>query len=771
MSTTLPFDRMCLGFSFSSTLLLWLPGLPSVEWHFNMVIIISLLCCVQLFYKFRLNYLVLALLFGFMWSTTTATSYLQQIRPYIDKNLVITAEAKSVSMADEMSEKDDRFYYTTFSILTINQQRLDKPILISLAWLNFPLPEAGQKWQLSVKTKATHSYLNEGSYDSQRQAIANRLLLSGSVKHAVCLDDRISIRQKIINLTLPYLSQLQYRGIILALLFGERNQIELAHKNIMFYTGIAHLMAISGMHILLIAWLVYWLVRFIQKILPYWLACWWLPSIFGAIFAVSYAGLSGLNPPALRAILTMLLLLVWRFNYYQYSVWQIINRVIALLLFIDPLLILSVSFWLSCYVVICLIFLQQWFPLAQQFLRLKRWYLLRLLHLQLGITLLIMPLQLFVFQGISDNAIIANLLAIPIVSLITLPILFISLCFNLFSVTLITQYGYQWADWSLFWLFRLLDFLPTSWLTFSNHYYWLSLLGWLMILIWQLELWRQRILMLITAFMTLLSPIFKSNHAGWRIDMLDVGHGLAIVIQKQGHALLYDTGAKWQYSSAAERIIIPFLVWHGLKLDGIIISHQHNDHIGGLPEMQQAFPNAWVVSSSLQVNNDDTCQSGKTKQWQGLVLKMFWPSELTNVAVNPHSCVIQIGDGNISMLLMGDLERDQEFALVDKYQHQLLSTFLQVPHHGSNTSSSYALLHYVAPQLSLISTSRYNIWKLPTNKVLNRYTELSLPVVTTAFNGQLSIIINKNNWQLWRYREKINAKWYHDWFGALPNYR
>ena len=469
----------------------------------------------------------------------------------------------------------------------------------------------------------------------------------------------------------------------------------------------------------------------------------------------------------------MLALSIWiylRFKNNQISAWQKLNRIIALLLLFDPLMILSESFWLSCYAVVSLIFLFDWLPLPKFLNNKKRWYWVRLLHLQFGLTLLLLPIQLVIFQGISLVSLLTNLIAIPVITLFTFPSIIFALLFSVSHCFHLALWCWFIANKSLELLFVSLDKLNFLWFDISADFYFLSILGWLAFVVVRTELWRRFWLTLLIILMILCTPLFKQQEDYWRLDMLDVGHGLAIVIHNGTSAVLFDTGAKWEKSSAAERIILPFLRWHNLNLEGIIISHQHNDHIGGLDLLQSRYPNAWLMSSSSALDNHYQCLAGNTIVWNNLSVNVLWPTQLVEYAQNADSCVVQVTDGHFSVLLTGDLERNQEYQLVTKYRNELASTILQIPHHGSSTSSSYAFLNHVKPVKALISTSRYNPWKLPSDKVIARYKDLDIDYYITAKTGQISLIFDNQKWILKTMRSEIKPRWYHDWFGSLPIY-
>lgn len=768
MNDRTPYDLCALCFSLGCLPLLFLAQLPTISYYWGLILILFIIVIVVLFIR-KITLIASGMvLAGFLWSIEQAADYMQTVAHHIDKKMTIQGTIKSLNI--DAVNADKQGYYVNVDIQKINNQSLNNTLIISLFWQNKPFPAAGEVWQLAVKTKAAHSYLNQGSFDSQRFAMANRRILLGTVLDAQKIVGNKGWRQWLVDKTLPYANLFEHGDIMLALGFGERGRLTSSHKTVMFHTGIAHLMAISGMHIVLVVFLAIKLVRGLQYFLPIRLIYYWMPLLIAFSCAVFYGWLSGLNPPVMRALLALFLWQCLSIKKISLSSWQVINRIIAILLFIDPLMILSESFWLSCYAVVCLIFIAQWFPVNTQ-ANYQKSYLFQLIKLQFLLTLLLLPIQFVVFNGISGAAIIANLIAIPLISFITFPAVLLMLIMSFFDYFYLAIWFGTIAEQSLSGLFWILRFFSDYWFVVAEAFYLLSGIGWLAIIVWQTRMWRNYWISLLLLLAIMISPLIKQKKSHWQIDMLDVGHGLAMVIRQGNSAILYDTGAMWHNSSAAERIILPFLKWHNLTVEGIIISHEHNDHIGGLAVIKHYFPHAWLMSSSQQLANDYICQIGEELNWQNLQLTVLWPEVIQPVAFNQQSCVVRISDGQYSILLTGDLERAQEQQLVVKHQALLQSTVLQMPHHASNTSSYYAFLAKVQPNVSLGSVARYNPWQLPAKKTLLRYQDLNLSYHLTAFTGQISIKFYRERWVIETMRSEIKPRWYHDWFGGLPNYR
>ncbi|MFD1803010.1 ComEC family protein [Mixta tenebrionis] len=620
----------------------------------------------------------------------------------------------------------------------------------------------GQRWEMNLRLRPVHGRLNEGGFDAQRFAVANSMPLQGTLLAAKVIVSRCSMHHRLVSKAQQQYQHLPWHGVMTALLFGDRQRLSVAIRDTLRDTGIAHLMAISGMHISLAASLGWIAARLLQFLLPAWRISYPLPLLFSLGVAALYCWLSGSNPPAIRALIALTVWAVIRFQHINCNSWQIWLVCVGTILFFDPVTVLSDSFWLSVLAVAMLLFWYQWFPLPARWRHRKRWMPLQLAHLQLGMMLLMIPLQALIFHGLSLTSLPANMLAIPVVSFITVPALLVALIMPADWLAL----PFWWlADRSLALLFYLLAFLPQGWMALGKNALVVGVLVWLLPIAFRLGWWQRAPIALITACSLPLLWHGSRARPEWRLDMLDIGHGLALVISRQGHALIYDTGNRWPGGSAARQALLPWLSWQGLKPDEIIISHQHLDHIGGLEDMQKAWPNV-VVRSALAYPYHQPCVAGMAWRWQGLQFDVLWPLATGTQGGNNDSCVLRISDGRYRVLLTGDLEARAENRLLQRDRQALKADIIQVPHHGSKTSSSAPLLRNVDGRLALASVARYNAWRLPSARIVERYRALGYLWRDTAHSGQLSVEFYSDGWQVKGLREQILPRWYHQWFGV-----
>ncbi|WP_049645791.1 ComEC family protein [Yersinia mollaretii] len=698
---------------------------------------------------------------SFVWGSWHGNRVLAQVEALTQGEQQIVATIKSSRLAWAEGSK------VLLGIQEVNGQRVFPPIAVAVHW-----PEAlehhcaGQQWAISLRMRAVHSLLNEGGFDSQRWAMANRRPLQGRVIKAELLDARCNLRQQAISVIEQQLASHHQRQILLALAFGERKQLDTSQWALLRDTGTAHLMAISGLHIALAALFGGIVARALQLLLSIrWIGP-LFPLLMGWLAAMIYVWLAGANPPAVRAAIALTLWLLLRLFAISCSTWQVWLWGLALILLSEPLAVLSDSFWLSCLAVFSLICWYHWVPLSVRFRVGWRGLVIRWFHLQFGMMLLLMPLQIGLFHGVSLFSILANLWAVPLISLLTVPCVLLAMAFTLLP----TIAGVFWvmADMSITAVLLPLNHLRAGWLHTGMTSVALGYGGWLGVLIWRFQWWRSYPIGVVALCVNLALFSHRRDEYRWRVDMLDIGHGLAVIIERRGKAIVFDTGNRWNKGSMAAAVILPYLRWRGIVVEQIILSHDHLDHTGGLAELQATFPRASVHASYpvAGIVSSLPCKQGVAWQWQGLDFEVLWPKAQVADAQNDDSCVIRINDGKHSLLLTGDLETQGELQLVKKSRAKLASTVLQVPHHGSNTSSTAPFLRAVKPELALASAARYNQWHLPTRKVINRYQKNNIIWRDTSVSGQLSVYFYDNNWQVKGYREQLMPRWYHQRFGV-----
>lgn len=641
-----------------------------------------------------------------------------------------------------------------------------------------------QKYFAELRLRPISARLNEGNFNRQRWYIAQHISATATVKTAQKLTQpsqgfRASWLTKIAQQTQEFTSQ----GVILALAFGERAWLNPQHWQYFQHTATAHLVAISGLHIALVFALGFGVTKGGLYILgsicyrfqlkqavknPYFFAI-----LGGFLTAWGYSFLAGFSIPTVRAVIAISLILGCRLSRRYYTAGQLWLRCVTLLIVLDPFCLLSDSFWLSILAVAGLICWYRYFPLSHfsVFERLQKiWgvrYLVQLIHLQIGIAFCFLPVQLYFFDGLSAWAFVANLLVVPLFSLLVVPLIL----FSLLSNNLLQSWA--WVDWLLQINLDVLEYLSTAWLPLSQIMQWrlVCLALFFLLIAYYRELLRSRLSLIIVTTLALYQcgswwlNVAKSEVAWIHFD---VGQGLAMAFvytdeNGKRKVVLYDTGAGWQGGSMAEIEILPYLRRNGLTLEAIIVSHDDNDHAGGVRPLLQYYPHSRLILSAKNRYSPDlaeACVAGKQWQFGQLRFTAVYPYQVVERAKNADSCVLVGEIGQYRILLTGDsgTAQEREFAMrVGKID------FLQVGHHGSKTSTSYTLLAATQPQAAFISASRFNPWKMPSLSVTTRLDKLGIQHFNTADKGMITVLFERENYRIKTARNHYSP-WYSDYF-------
>ena len=675
---------------------------------------------------------------------------------------------------------------------------------IFINWRAPEKPQVGEIWRADVKLRPISARLNHGGFDRQQWYFSKRIIAVGNVKSAVKMSEDFSYRTDFLQNSLKQTEGLSLQGLLIALAFGERAWLD--NKTWLIYqqTNTAHLIAISGLHIGLAMGIGFFFARLLQLALPTRFISSWFPLCFGVLIALGYAYLAGFSLPTFRAMMALLFIAILQFARRYYTPSQMLYLMVAFLLFCDPLMPLSVGFWLSVGAVTCLIVWYRYVPLSiiewrhQKLSRKVRW-ILGLFHLQIGLLILFTPIQLFLFNGLALNGFLANLIAVPLYSFLLVPlILFAVLTHGAFSSWHLSNAIAQGIT-------RCLSFFQGSYMPISIN---LSLiLTALLNLVFGGVLYRlyfasqektkntplkssrfftlnstkilsakeykQALLGIILIFSICMSTLGYRylTKPKWQLDTLDVGQGLATLIVKEGKGVLYDTGPAWQNgigaSSMAELEILPYLQREGIELETLILSHDDNDHSGGAKAILAAYPDIELITPSRK-NYGEThrtfCLQGKQWLWRGLDFKVLSPTQITDRAENPQSCVILLTDGQYKILLTGDADVATERAFAENIGK---INVLQVGHHGSKTSTGEFLLALTKPDLALISSGRWNAWNFPHPTVIERLNRYQSAVENTAISGHIRLNFTEKGIEIEKARGDFSP-WFARVIGLSP---
>lgn len=660
---------------------------------------------------------------------------------------------------------------------------------LRLTWSDPPHLQIGETWQLTIRPKSISSVLNQGSYNQQKNLLSKHIIVKGKVLSGHLLKEGGSLRMRFINKLKPVLAHFDNGDLMLALSAGDKQDISSHRWQQLRQTGTGHLMAISGLHLSVVGmWVfvaMFWALR--QLIPPYGRSHLLVAAILSAIAVVFYAYLAGFSISTQRALIMMLLVvglsLVNRFS----SPWERLLYALFFVLLLDPLSCLSAGFWLSfgALAVILLTIQSQVSktvtdtthtdvapasPRVNVFGSVKAQCLL-FWAIQWRLSLCLGVLQAIFFGGITLHSVWINLILVPWFSLVVIPLMMLTLLvwaglqlFNIHSTAVFL--GFDWSLWPVSQLLSLSDHFIGRWIVLPERVILasvLALLGGFLLYKVTNRLWQGALSLMLLPLVFQISVWllpFKTN--GWTVHTLDVGQGLAVVIEKSGHGLLYDTGAAYgAHFSYAERVILPFLATKGIReLDYLILSHGDNDHAGGAKVIVEHFPDTKIITD-IEGYEGQHCRPQKWS-WQGLTVNVLGP--LLPLKGNNGSCVIKIQDNQHSVLLTGDIEKRTETNML-KQAEFLSSTVLIAPHHGSYSSSTIGFVKAVSPLLTIFPAGFNNRYGFPKFEVVSRYLNQGSQVVSTGQEGQVSVFFNRDEWWWATYRQDFAPFWYNRLFG------
>ena len=691
---------------------------------------------------------LLAFTAGFLWVFAYILFFSHLVFPSSLEGKELLVEGTITSIPKKSSH---------FSRFDFETRLNDRPYLFRLSWYekHATPPQAGEHWRLLIKLKRPRGVLNEGGFDYEQSLYRHGISATGYVR-------RNNANEKITNETKNFLlnewvaafrqsisTKLRDRldgnhdGIIEALAIGVRDKISPAEWDILTRTGTIHLVAISGLHVGLVAGLVFFMIRFLvsrSRILMRYYPAQAYAAACAIVVAFLYAMLAGFSIPTQRALLMICVVMISLMQRRVICSSYIVSLSLLLILIFDPLSVLDNGFWLSFGAVVVIVFAAV--GRVKSDASLLNWG-----KVQLVIALGMLPLTLFFFQRISLSAPIANLFSVPLVSFITVP----TTLLGTLTIDLTPKF-------SGFLLDIATESLNILWLFLA----WIDSQVWSVIEMHSPALWT--LLPLSVGVLWLLMPrgfparwigvmfflpaFFVTNNelaeGELKIDLIDVGQGLSVLIKTKNHQLLYDTGARYSESfDAGKNIIIPFLKSQNiLSLDKLIVSHGDNDHSGGANSILRklvvdkvysgAKPKRWHYKKAI------SCQSDQAWSWDGVDFRFLHPVKIKNSGGNNNSCVLQVSIGTQRILLTGDIETKAEKELVARFQKGLQSNLLIAPHHGSNTSSSQAFIDSVAPQVVWIANGYRNRYGFPHPEVAYRYANRGTNLFETAKFGGIS---------------------------------
>ena len=635
----------------------------------------------------------------------------------------------------------------------------------------------------SVKLKRLRNFGNKIYFDKQAWGMREKVSAVGYVTKKGCfrLNEsgyvhwthrieklRYAIKEYILNK-----GHLNVAPILLAITIGDTSQLSQQQWHMFQITGTIHLLIVSGLHLSIITGASYIIFRFVFACLFGSIAALHAYSsirvalLFSAIVSVCYALLTGLGIATTRALVMSLVVIACRFTYQTISISRVLIFTLLTVLFIDPLAPQSKGFWFSFLAVIALMFsFIGYSSFREKSLDQQPWleHISNWLYSQFAVFLVLMPWQMGWFSYMAPLSPLNNMLLIPVVSFVVVPLallasltfLFFQQDYYLFDIALYTlEYLTQTLEILLGWGVEVKG-IKASMLIYSLA----TLLAFIALLPYQLS--RKYYFMPFIICIPWLDTERSVDAGEVIVSVFDVGQGLSILVQFAHKILLYDTGVKYlSGGSAFESLVLPNKQWITKKeIDTLVVSHSDNDHAGGVDAVALEYPNLNIISDKYfkHIEHQEKCEHGKQWVWDGVRITLLkLQVESYESSTNNQSCMIFMKTNSKRILFTGDIEREVEDLLIEDEILKGPIDLFMVPHHGSITSSSISFLEKLKPKLAVVSAGYKNRYGHPHPIVEQRYRENGIELYSTGQHGLIQ----------WRsasgmvkvYRQQQSQKW------------
>jgi competence protein ComEC len=615
----------------------------------------------------------------------------------------------------------------------------------------------GDVWRLELRSRRPRGNSNPGGFDLEawlfRERIAATAYVVAGDRNLLLRSSQLNridrLRQRIVDRLVQSELPAERAAVVAAITVGARHLLTAAQWDRYARTGTSHLMAISGLHVGMVAATGYALglalsVLFLGRGNHHRLG---IVAALGC--ALAYTALSGMAIPAMRAALMIGMVALANLARIPVRPFAVLAVAAAILAAWNPLTTMAPGYQLSFAAVAVLTWLAHRLPpvtgrgfISRSLLRLRQ-----LTGMQFALLLGLAPLTVIAFDRVALAAPLVNLVAVPLFATVTVPCALVGVVLG--GALQPVGDGLLWGATTSLGvvevLIRHVADVPAAAATVA------SLDGW------------SRWWLLAPVVWIVLPPGWPCRGFGWlaaaaivywlppgpvrgcaAVSVLDVGQGLAVVVETSETAMLYDAGPAYRGGgSAAESVVLPFLAHRGIRrLDQFVVSHSDLDHAGGAPAILNALPVDRVYAGEQFRGSARAraCEAGDGWASGNIRFEFLHPPAAAVRDGNDASCVLQVSAGKYAVLLPGDIERDSEHALLRSGNLRPVTAVI-APHHGSATSSTPALVGALRPAVTVIPAGFGNRWSLPDAAVVGRWQARGSRVVSTGDEGAIRFTI------------------------------
>jgi len=673
----------------------------------------------------------------------------QQCSERLDARLDPALEGASLTLAGHVASVPQatgeglRFRFAT-------QARRGVPPLVELTWYEPEWrPRAAEQLEIEVRLRRPRGFANPGGGDYESRMLREGVGATGYARAVRRLgrDSRdvaqfpvLVARDAIARATRVALGERPAAGIVAGLSVGLQDALSPEQWRELARSGTSHLMAISGMHIGMFAVVAAWLTARLQRLRQRRGALGTARDaavLAGSLAALGYASLAGWSVPTQRtAIMIAIVAAALRWRRRVGSADALAAGAIGVLA-LEPLAPLAVGFWLSFGAVAAILLVT-----SGQLARpgIARGYA----EAQWAVTAGLLPVLVGGFGTVSMVSVGVNFVAIPLYTLVIVPAVLLSTALVLVAAEPggVALRGAAWlveATWPVI-------AVPASWPWATWGVAGPGPPGWCL---------------LVAGAVAALAPLpapgriaglllavaacgWRSPAPDWgaaRFTMLDVGQGLAAIVETRYHVLVYDAGPAFRSGSDAGALAVePYLRHRGLRrVDALVASHDDLDHAGGAASVARLLPVQRLIASGRALDGlgaVEPCRRGTGWNWDGVSFEWLHPGPDGLPGDNDRSCVLRVRSGPHVVLVTGDVERLAEAELVERGA-LAPADVLVVPHHGSRTSSTAAFVAATRPRWALVPSGHRNRWGFPKPDVVARWQDAGATVLLGSASGAI----------------------------------
>ena len=559
--------------------------------------------------------------------------------------------------------------------------------------------------------------------------------------------------------------------------FGYRGDLSAEVKQAFMDTGTIHILAVSGSNVVVVALIFYSLIGFFRISSR-------AATTLTLVGLLWYMVITGLSPSVIRATIMAGAILLGNVLGRKGDIYNSLACAALIMVIWDPLYLLDVGFQLSFAAVLSIVY---FYPKLEPLIgclpgKLIRFKLvdstLKLFAVSVAAQLGTLPFTAYYFGRVSVVSVLANLIVVPVSGLntllgfATLGATYISgWCASCYAALndLLVSLLLKFVMWSASVPFAYVETLGTGATLAVVYYAAVAIL---------FNIHNRRVIacalcgLFLVANLSVYSGVFGDSETALTVTAIDVGQGDALLLEfPNGQRILMDTGPTYGQGDVGQKIIAPYLKKRGIRaLDAIVLSHPHDDHIGGCVSLLKAISiGSIIVADTTPVTKSyalllevarsggipiQIVRAGQRLQFDPStrIFVLYPESALEEGDLNNQSLVLKICYGKSSMILTGDAGLEVENQIQRTCETLLESDVLKVAHHGASTSSGERFLNSVRPSMAVISVGRLNKFKHPSPVVLSRYRNLGIPVARTDLDGAVILRSNGSSFRVvpWR---------------------